>query len=152
MHRAPLTSRTLDAYQDRLNRLTPQHAPRWGGMNTAAMTAHLRRAVEMSLDEQAIPDVSNVFSRHVIKVFALFTPMPWPQGGVKVPPELTPEPQGDFEAERDQLLQTLRRFLQTAEAEPKRTYRHPLFGNLKLRTWQRLHGRHLHHHLSQFGA
>ena len=152
MHRAPLTFRTLEAYQDRLNRLMPQHAPRWGGMTAAGTVAHLRCAIEMSLGEHAIPDVSNVFTRHVIKYFAIFTPMPWPKGGVKVPSELTPAPRGDFETEREQLLQALRRFLQTAEADPKRTCRHPLFGDLKLRTWQRLHGRHLNHHLSQFGV
>ncbi len=151
--RAPLSHHTRDAYIRRLQALTPQHVGRWGRLTPLAAVAHLRRAIEVSLDNtHDVPDVSTALSRSIIRWVAIHTPMPWPKGRAKVPAQLLPEPQGDLEYEQQQLIATLQRFLETVEARPNAVVPHPLFGPMSMKTWARLHGRHLHHHLSQFGV
>jgi len=45
-----------------------------------------------------------------------------------------------------------KRLVEQAESEPSRRVRHPFFGMLTLRQWQRMHALHMDHHLRQFGA
>ena len=86
----------------------------------------------------------------MIYALAVYGP-PWPKGKIKAPQVFFPEP-GEIESERAKCLGAMARFIEATEREPGRMGLHPVFGSLTLKAWQRLHGLHFEHHLTQFGA
>lgn len=149
MIRYPLRRDSLPRFAERITAVIPEAVPRWGEMNPSQMIAHLRRAIEISLGEVKVEDASNWLTRSlIIPVLA----MPWPRGGIKAPASFFPSASSEFAVEREQLLARMVRFTDIAAAEPARRGLSPMFGWLTLETWTRLHGKHLDHHLRQFGV
>lgn len=123
----------------------------WGRMTPAAMAAHLRRTLEISLGEFPVKDRSIPGLRALLRWF-VFHLRTWPQGKLKAPEDWTPPPQGDFFAERALLIAAMERFVIAAERDPARTAVSPTFGPMPLSYWRRVHGKHFDHHLRQFGV
>ncbi|MFW6286756.1 MAG: DUF1569 domain-containing protein [Candidatus Sumerlaeota bacterium] len=149
-----LTRQSRDAYVEAVQRVDANTQPLWGKMTAHRMLAHLRLALEAAeKDEQPTePLEGSVLKRRLMRFFFFDLPTPWPKGKIKVPDRLTPPPEHAFEMERDLVVAAIDRFLDLAEAEPNRTVRHPVLGDMTLDYWRRIHARHMQHHLKQFGA
>lgn len=152
MPAARLDRETAAAYAGRFEALSPEAAPQWGTMSPVQMVAHLRRTVEISLGEHAVPDQSNVLTRTLGRWIAFHLMPRWPGGVIKAPAGYSAEPGGDLDAERWALRDAIDRFTDAAEREPNRTALSPLFGPMPLRYWRRVHGMHFEHHLRQFNG
>ena len=147
----PLNADTLDAYIARVNAIHSPDQRLWGALDPAPLMAHLRRTFEIALGEYVGEDISNWFSKSVMKWMA-FHVLPWPKGKLKAPAEFTPDADGELDAERQRAIDAMRRFVETAQREPDRIGVSPLFGPMTLRYWQHVQGKHLDHHLRQYGV
>lgn len=145
-----LTSENVGVYLDRLSRISPEAKPVFGSLTPAGLMAHLRRTFEISLGEYEVP-LMRVPAPRVLLRWMVLAPIPWPRGKIKAPAEFTPDAEG-FEAERARLVKAVGRFQAFAEANPSACGVSPLAGPMTMRQWQRLHLRHLEHHLRQFEA
>ena len=70
---------------------------------------------------------------------------------IQAPAEFDAPSVGELAAERVNLSACVGRFLAAAEATPERIGVSPLFGPMPLSYWRRIHGKHIAHHLRQFG-
>lgn len=150
-----LDSTSFPAFERRVRALDAAAPPRWGRMDAPAMLRHLRAALEMSLGELEVPLLVPPWIG--VPVGWIFTHVltRWPRslGGRNPPvPALHPTTGAPFEEELERLVATLRRFVERAAAAPRERALHPVFGNLTLARWSRVHALHLAHHLRQFGA
>ena len=152
MYPPPLNPTTLDRYKARLNHLRPDAVRKWGALTVTDMMRHLTHTLDLTIGTEQFPSLATFKTRYIIRYLALYLAPRWPRGKVKLPDSFTPTAAGDFEAERTELVAAMGRFVEAAEREPGRKVSHPLFGPFTLRQWQRFHGRHVDHHLSQFGA
>jgi hypothetical protein len=146
-----LTSQTCPGFKDRLNAIRSDTKPHWGKMDANQLMGHLRRSFEISLNEVEVEDMSNWFSRHVVKflVFHFFTK--WPKG-LKAPDVFFPKTEEGFEKEKQSLFAAMQRFMDAVERDPNRMGLSPFVGPQPLEYWRRIHGVHLSHHLRQFGV
>lgn len=98
---------TVNDHIERINRLRPDSARRFGTLDARGMIRHLRWTIEASLGEPESVDESVPVVRTIIWIlfFNLFTN--WPGGKIKGPPFVTPEPEHDFEEERRLLIDAL---------------------------------------------
>jgi hypothetical protein len=108
--------------------------------------------IEISLGRIVLPDKSNWLTRRRGVIVFMFGYMPWPKGKIKAPPEFFAANVGEFSAERDALIASIEEFLAAVTENPQRPGRSPLLGAPPLELWRLIHGRHLSHHLEQFGA
>lgn len=149
---ARLLDRALAAeFESRIRKLAVDTPRRWGTLDARSMLAHLTRSFEISLGEVQAPDQSIPVLRHLI-AFMAFRLLPIPRGRIKVPEIFTPRPELDFEAERRRCLNGLARFMGAAEREPELKTVNSLTGPTRLAYWRRIHGKHMEHHLQQFGV
>lgn len=148
---AKLTADNLRLFTSRIEKLTADTRPKWGGLTSTRLLIHFRLLLEMSLEETVFEDRSTWFSRNVTRVLAFHVMPSWPKGKIKVPAAFTPESQSTFEEERAKCLAALERFAMAAAAEPSRKTPHALFGILTLNYWTFMHARHFEHHFEQFG-
>jgi hypothetical protein len=57
----------------------------------------------------------------------------------------------DFETEKKSLIEAIEVFYEKG-IKKELADKHPFFGKMSIEEWDRLHVRHLNHHLSQFGV
>lgn len=145
------TAESHPVLASRVRAIRPDSVRQWGQLTPDEMLAHLNRTVEMSLGEIEVRDESNFFTRTVLR-WLIFHVLPWPKGKVKVPAVFLPKPKGTLEEERGRLLASMERFVEHLRTEPGRTTLHPSFGPLTASYWARVHGKHMDHHLRQFGV
>ncbi|MBI1372335.1 MAG: DUF1569 domain-containing protein [Phycisphaera sp.] len=146
-----LDTATLDEFVARVERVESADQRKWGALSPAGLLAHLTRVIEISLGEYTGEDISNWFTRSIMK-WGAFSFMPWPKGRIKAPDEFTPDPDEDVAGERAKLIDAMKRFVETSQREPDRIGVSPLFGPMTLRFWRRAHGKHFDHHLRQYGV
>ena len=142
-----------DTFEARVGRLRPDSGRQWGRMTPHQAICHLSDAFRMSLNERPAVPVAGAF-KPVIRVVALWLPLPWPRGRIQTVPEAEQgkggTPPVDFDRDRRELLELIKRF---CEAGPDRLCStHPIFGPMSVRDWKRWGYRHLDHHLKQFGV
>ena len=89
----------------------------------------------------------------ILKVLALWLPVPWPKG-VPTRPEMDQQvggtPPVDFQADVQAFTELLERF--TRRPRDFQFQPHPMFGKMQENEWLRWGYRHIHHHLRQFGV
>lgn len=140
----------------RLRRITPHTQRTWGKMTAHQMVCHLSDAFRTAFGEKPAKDISNPFSRSVIKAIALRAPMQWPHG-IKTVPEVDQELGGTRPVEFEQDVRDVEALIErlvTYSVQPPPGFEwrpHPIFGRLS--TYERLRWGYLHvdHHLRQFG-
>jgi hypothetical protein len=147
-----LTQTTAPQFEAMMDALEPNTRPRWGSLDAHGLLAHLRRTFEISMEEIEVEDLSNFLTRSPLFWRLVFEWMPWPKGKIKAPDYFTPASQVDFETERQAAKQALRRFLEAADSDPRRTGFSPLLGPVPLSYWRVIHAAHMRHHFKQFGA
>lgn len=123
----------------------------WGRMIPGQAICHLDDSYLVCVGEKPVKDVSNPFSRSVMKYVALNVPMKWPKG-VPTGPEIEQgkggTPPAQFESDRQRLLKNLERF---ATMDLSNAH-HPMFGAMSHQDWMRWAYLHADHHLRQFGC
>ncbi len=145
-----LTPETLGRFKERLAGLKPDSPRRWGKMQPIQLLPHLRRTFEISLGDVPVETPPATFWRRGLR-WLVFGVLPWPKGRIKAPEMFFPAPGVSFEEERAATLGIMERFAAEVAREPDRPAPNPVFGRMDLRFWSLIHGRHLDHHLRQFG-
>ena len=135
---------------ERLDRLAPNTQRQWGKMTPHQMVCHLRDSFRTVQGDLPASDVSNPFTRTVIRFIALRTPMKWPAGARTVP-ELDYDlgagtPPAEWERDIAELRDQITQFGDRTSFEA-----HPIFGKLPIRDWMVWGYRHVDHHFRQFG-
>ena len=137
---------------ERLRNVRPDSKRLWGRMTSHQMICHLSDSFRSRLGEKEISPAGNIFTRTAVKWIALYAPMRWPPGA-KTRPEVDQEiggtPPGDFERDRQQLVELIERF--TASPKNAEFRPHPIFGDMSEFEWMRWGYLHCDHHLRQFG-
>ena len=133
----------------RVERLTPDHKPRWGKMNAAQMLAHLNDAMRMAAGDLPVaPKKDSPLNKWPLKQLVVYA-MPWPKGAPTAPELLARMNECDLTAEQAQFKQIADRL--AAKPATDKWPQHPAFGTLTHRAWGVLKYRHADHHLRQFG-
>jgi hypothetical protein len=139
---------------ERLAKLNPDAPPLWGRMNARQMVCHLNDSFLAAIGEKPVSSVSNLFTRTVMKFFALRVERPWPQG-IATRPEVEQgrggTPPGEWERDCAALAASLDRFAGWG-SEGRRYAVHAIFGPLTAEEWRIWGYRHVDHHFRQFGV
>lgn len=136
---------------DRLGRLQPDSAARWGKMTAHQMVLHLIDSFCMALGKRPVKDKSNILSRTLVKWILLgrsFMPK-----NVATAPELDQKRKGTPPKEWTEDVERLRALMDEMANLPQGApmARHPFFGKMSRHQWGLLAYQHTHHHLTQFG-
>ena len=133
---------------DRLGRLDPSRAPRWGRLSAPQMLVHLCDQMRMPFNDHPSGPLFGPPRVPVLWEAFLYV-LPWPKG--------VPGPREAFVTEPGVWaddLETLRRLVdEFLNADPERPWPvHPNWGRLSRRQWGVFCYRHFDHHLKQFGV
>ena len=128
--------------------LTPQSGRRWGKMSVDQMLWHLNCGLENALGRYPIATIKLPLPRFLLKFIVLN--LPWRKGNTPTAPELLAVASHDLEHERARTLALLDDFAKVPIDRPwgDSSFLGPLTGT----EWSRLQGKHVDHHLRQFGV
>lgn len=146
----PLTKETLPTFRSRINAIQPEATPLWGTMNSASMFQHLRFYTESSLGIRTMKDKSNALSRFLLKRW--FRSTVGMGKGMPTLDIMRPSDPADAEEERGKLLDVLEKFVEAREETPERIEINEMIGPIPLSEWSVYAGKHMDHHLRQFGV
>ena len=138
---------------ERLHRLRPETAARWGRMSAHQMVCHLGDAMRVAVGRSTVSAGSGPLQRTIVKWTALYLPVRWP-AGIPTRPELDQAVGGgtkphEFAADVGD-LESLLRLIAEGPIDPCPA--HPIFGPMSRRSWLRWAYLHADHHLRQFGV
>jgi hypothetical protein len=134
--------------QQRVARLTPRHAAKWGKLSAPQVVVHLTDSLRMASGELVVAPKNVPVRYPPLKQLVIYwLPM---FKGLPTAPELVARAPGewndDIAALRRELDSLVRRG--TGAVAPA----HPAFGRMSPREWGVLVYRHMDHHLRQFGV
>ena len=142
--------RVRAALRERIRRLDPNAAAKWGRMKAPQMVCHLNDSFRVGLGEKYASPASSALQRTVVKWIALRAPFRWPPG-VPTRPEIEQgrggTPPAEWESDCRELLGLVDTF-----ADCQTFGAHPVFGKMNRRDWLAWGYRHVDHHLRQFGV
>lgn len=135
----------------RINKLTANSPAQWGKMDVSQMMAHCNVTFEMAFDEnfkKSSPFVRFILKNLVKKGFVNEKPL---KKNSSTAPEMLIKTPKVFEIEKEKLIENLNKAVSKGEAffDLKD---HPGFGVMTKEEWNTFYGKHLDHHLSQFGV
>jgi hypothetical protein len=133
----------------RFARLTPESPPRFGKMNANQMVVHCTAAIDMLIGRLVVKPLPGPLRIPPLRYLIIHV-LPWPHGAPTAPELIPPAEAGDFRGNAVRLEEAMERIAERGLAgtfDP-----HPAFGKLKARDVGALVGRHLDHHLRQFGV
>jgi hypothetical protein len=139
-----------NALEGRIRALAPENRRLWGKMSAAQAMCHCGRPLETAIGDKPM---KQAFIGKIIMPFirkTIFSEKPF---GKSAPtdPAFVVAGERELNAERDQLLTLIDRFVQRGpDAAGKET--HSFFGKLSGAEWGELMYKHIDHHLQQFGA
>jgi len=138
---------------ERLTRVSPDSARRWGSMTAHQAVCHLSDSFRCVIGRKQVSMRSTPFWRTVGKWLALYAPVTWPPG-FRTRPEIDQRkggtPPGEFAADVAELAALVE--LITGPAGGFEWHAHPLFGKMSGADWLRWGYLHMDHHLRQFSA
>jgi hypothetical protein len=135
----------------RLERLDADARPAWGAMTPAQMAHHLAQTVRTSMgDCPPPPFTGNWLTRRVIGPLVMNGMLPIPKNVKAAGFEESAEPAPN-RLELAPLRDALAEYLRRAEIDELQPAGHPVFGDIGVDGWARMHVRHFEHHLKQFG-
>ena len=132
----------------RVSALTPQTGRRWGKMSVDQMLWHLNCGLENALGRYPIAAIKIPVPKFLLKFIVLN--LPWRKGNTPTAPELLASATHDFEYERRRTLALFDDF--AAVPIGARWGDSAFLGPLTGEEWSRLQGKHVDHHLRQFGV
>jgi hypothetical protein len=138
----------------RLRALQPDQPRRWGRMTTPQVVCHIGDAFLMADGRKPSRDVSNTFTRTVLRLVSLYAPLPWPPG-IRTVAEIDQQGGGgtcptEFAADVARTAALLEEFASRGEGNEGLV--HPYFGRMSARDWLRWGWLHTDHHLRQLGS
>ena len=148
---AALTPETIATLCRRIDAISSEARPQWGKMSAAQMLAHVRLAMEQTLQPTQQAGQSTWFRRNVVKYLALYV-LPIPRNITGMPSELFASTPEELERERTACKAMVQRLAEHCHTGGALTAVHPLFGPLTTGQWQAMHVKHMDHHLRQFGV
>jgi hypothetical protein len=137
----------------RLERVRPDTPRRWGTMSASQMVCHLNDCFLGVMGDRPMQIPRGFTMMRLMKNFALYAPVQWPQG-VPTRPEFDQQggggtPPAQFESDMRGLLASIEKF--TAEPRGFSFRPHPMFKAMSDKDWMRWGYLHSDHHLRQFG-
>ena len=97
----------LQSIVERISRITPDRAARWGRMNAHQMLCHLTDSYQVPMGGKKTGMATGILQRTVMKYVALHVPLQWPKG-IATMPEIDQlvggTPPAQFEADRAKLI------------------------------------------------
>lgn len=135
---------------DRLARLTEESPRQWGTMTPGQMCAHCTLALAAANDDKPRKQllIGKLVAWTVRKKY--LGRVPFPKGSPTDPTFLIHD-ERELEPERTRLLEEIDRFVARGPALAARQ-KHAFFGRLSGPEWGVVMGKHLDHHLRQFGV
>lgn len=135
--------------RERIGRLNPDAAPRWGKMTAAQMMAHCSEVLEVAAGKaiQGTPWFIRIIKPVIRKM--VVGPKPYPRG-TRTHPQYLQVAEKDFGVERVRLLTAVDTF--TESCAGRDGISHPFFGEMTVDEAGRAMYKHLDHHLEQFGV
>lgn len=136
---------------DRIEELTASTTPKWGKMNVEQMLAHCNVTYEMVYDNKH--QRPGVFKRFLLKLFVknfVVSDKPYKQN-LQTAPDFIISDSRNFENEKNRLVAYITKTQQLGANyfDGKESLS---FGKLTKNEWNNLFGKHLDHHLTQFGV
>lgn len=136
----------------RLRTIQPDSPRQWGRMTPHQMLCHLADSHRVALGERAASEAAPPIPRAMMKVIALYLPLPWPRN-IETRPEVDQTKGGTHPSEFAADLVQVVQLTETLATRPERLARsHPIFGPMSVAAWQRWAYLHVDHHLRQFGV
>lgn len=133
-------------------RLSDDAKPLWGKMTPPQMRGHMRGVLEYTMGTgPEMPFRGNALSRNVFRHLILSGLVKIPKG-VKLPRQKDGTPVPIPDCTREELEESLRKYVAGVESGKFQPRMHPFFGRLTAREWQKFHVAHFKHHFSQFGV
>ena len=135
---------------ERINKLTDSAQPLWGNMNVSQMFIHCTVSLKISSGE-ITPELKEEYLKigRTVKDRVLETDLF--TKNLPTSKEFLVIDNGNFEVNRDNLIDYINRFAETDKEHEKKTT-HPYLGDLTVKEWGILIYKHTNHHLSQFGV
>ena len=136
-----------EQFKKRVNALTPDTRPTWGKMTVGQMLWHVSIPLSESLGEYTTKRTMPL-PRWLARTMIIYGP--WGKGAPTRPDMLVPKGERfDFETEHRRLLSMIDHFCKLSpDAAWPRSANFAMTG----KHWAVLEGRHLDHHLRQFGV
>lgn len=135
---------------ERLARIDPLAAPRWGRMSAHQMVCHLSDSFRVAAGEKFASPATSLVQRTILKWAALHGPMKWPPG-VSTRPEVEQGRGGTAPVDWNRDRADLRKWI--LEFAERMTFGvHPTFDKMSREEWMIWAYRHVDHHLRQFGV
>jgi hypothetical protein len=134
----------------RIESLRPDAPAAWGRMDPARALAHAAAALEAATGVLPVKRKWIGYLLGPLVKGLLLGPRPFSRNAPTAPEFLVPGPR-DFATEKARLLAAIERFAALGRAGLEGRG-HALVGPLTGEQWGRLQGKHLDHHLRQFGA
>jgi len=137
----------------RLGRIAPDTVPRWGKLRRDTLVEHLVWVVRHSMGRsKQMPFYGNWFTVHILGPIVLRGFIPIPKN-IQIPKKLrekgvTMREPGNL----DTLRRLLEEYLNLVQADELLPAPHPVFGDVGIDGWDRIHVMHFEHHLRQFGV
>lgn len=147
----PFDSAEVDAVIDRIYRLNTSSQPLWGRMTSAQAMAHLCVAYEMVYTNKH--PRPNPLVRLILRLVAkrgVVGPNPYPKNSPTAP-QFRINSSREFALERDRLIEYVHQVQQDGRVRFEGRESLSL-GPLTADEWAVLFGKHLDHHLRQFGV
>lgn len=135
---------------ERINKLTENSKAEWGSMSVDQMLAHCNVTYEMVYED--IHPKPNFFLKFILKLIVknkVVSDEPYVQNG-KTAPQFIIKSSKDFSKEKERLITYIQKTQELGESHFDDKESHS-FGKLSIDEWNNLFGKHLEHHLSQFG-
>ena len=147
MAKSVINPADLEMLHQRLRSVRPDSPRRWGKMNSHQMICHLADSLRVAMDVKQVSPVPGK-PKKVLKLLALWLPLPWPPG-YPTRPEIDQvagggTPPADFERDREE-LQALMNRLARRPLDFKFGI-HPGFGEMSESEWMRWAYLHADHH------
>ena len=131
----------------RIQALRPDSPRHWGKMSADQMLWHVSDALALAIGELAVPPTRPPLPQRLLKFMILN--LPWGKNAPTMP-QFVAQQNYDFEAERTRCLRLIDR---VASMDLDGEWpAHPMLGRMSGSEISRLHAKHLHHHLTQFGV
>lgn len=136
-----------EAILQRLRRLQPSAAARWGSLTAPKMICHLADQLRVSVGEVPVQRIDTLPRRTLLKWLVVYSPLKPPPGKIQTAPEMLATAPASWSEDLAQVERLVERLAATPTAAV-----HPFFGPLRHGGWGRLGWKHMDHHLRQFGC
>lgn len=136
---------------DRINNLTATSQAQWGKMNVNQMFTHCQAPLNLAFGiVKAKESIMGRLFGSLIKKMIVDSDKPFSKN-LPTDASFVINDVREFEKEKQSLILLVQKF-ENVSAEAFSKDRHPIFGKLDHKDWDKLTWKHLDHHLRQFGA